>query len=189
MLISERRGDVLEKVLSNIGNFALAITRHGGNTSLSAYRAMREFERLQELSDSQLRYISRYIVDKKYITITKRGRLSEMTLTDAGRTFVQSAALRALKLRKQKRWDGKWRIVLFDIPNYMKAARDAFAATLKRLEFVHVQKSVFISPYPCEEEIEVVSDYFGVSENVEIIVAERLSHEEQYLLHFGLDSN
>ena len=185
MLIS-RRGEMLDRVLSTIENAAIAITRHPRHTSISAYKAMREFEKLQDISDRQLRSITSYIVAKKYITVTKQGNAAEIALTESGKKTVARQALLALKPRKQTVWDRKWRIVIFDIPNPLKTARDAFAATLKRLGFIHVQKSVFISPYPCEEELEVVADYFGVADCIEIIIAERIWHEQKYKSHFGL---
>ncbi|MEK7107349.1 MAG: hypothetical protein AAB899_04150 [Patescibacteria group bacterium] len=185
MLVS-RRGKLLSRVLSTIANAAIAMVRHPGNTSLSAYRTMREFEKLQDISDRQLRSISSYIVAKKYIRITKQGNAAEIALSESGKRIVARQALLALKPQKQKVWDLKWRIVIFDIPNQLKAARDGFAAMLKRLDFIHVQKSVFISPYPCEEELEVIADYFGVTDCVEIIIAERLMNERKYKSHFGL---
>ncbi len=185
-MLVRRREKVLGRVLSTVANAAIAMARHPGNTSLSAYRTMREFEKLQDISDRQLRSVSRYIVAKKHISITKQGNTAEIVLSESGKKIVAHQALLALKPQKQKIWDKKWRIVIFDIPNRLKTARDGFAATLKRLDFIHVQKSVFISPYPCEEELEVVADYFGVADCIEIIIAERIWHEQKYKSHFGL---
>ncbi len=181
----QRRGLILEKVLSTLANATIALAKNPGRTTGSLYRAMREFESLQQISDEQLHNVAKYIVGKKYITLRKnsRGR-AEIVLTENGKKSYQSAAIRNLKPPTQEPWDRKWRIVLFDIPNYSKRARDAFAATLKRLGFLPMQKSVFLCPYPCEEELEVVADFFGVSDNIDIIVADRLTREDVWLMAF-----
>ncbi|MDP3965573.1 MAG: hypothetical protein Q8Q13_02120 [bacterium] len=101
MLVS-RRGKILGRVLSTIANAAIAMARHPGNTSLSAYRAMREFEKLQDISDRQLRSVSRYIVAKKYISITRRGNAAEIALSESGKKIIAWQALLALKPQKTK---------------------------------------------------------------------------------------
>lgn len=118
--------------------------------------------------------------------VSKEGGGTHISLTSAGKTVVQRQALRALQPPKQEVWDKKWRLVMFDIPNHMKAARDGFAGTLKRLGFAHYQKSVFICPYPCEEELEVVAEYYGVVEHVDIVTALRISHAESFTKLFGI---
>lgn len=83
-------------------------------------------------------------------------------------------------------WDSKWRIVMFDVPNHLKKSRDGFAGLLKSFEFEHMQKSVFVSPYPCEEEIEAAADYYNISDCVDMIVAERISREGEFKRLFKL---
>ncbi len=182
-----KRRDTLLRVLSTIANAGVAFGRHPARHALSVYRAARDFEELQESTDRELRRVSEYIVKKKYVTI-ERGEYghASLILSHAGKKVMGMHALRELRPPRQKTWDRKWRIVLFDIPNHAKSARDAFAATLKRLGFLTVQKSVFVCPYPCEEELEVVADFYGVGEYVEIIVAERFTREKEFKKVFGL---
>lgn len=51
-----------------------------------------------------------------------------------------------LSLQKRK-WDGKWRVVIFDIEEVNRNARDGLRKKLKELGFGMIQKSVFISPH------------------------------------------
>ena len=181
------RGVLLYKVLTTIGNASIALAKNPGRTTGSLHRAFREFDALQEATDEQLRNLSKYIVGRKYVTIRKNPYgFVEITLTENGKRAMQSAAIRVLRPLKQPNWDRKWRIVIFDIPNYAKRSRDAFAATLKRLGFLPIQNSVFVCPYPCEEELEVVADFYGVSENIDIIVAEHITKEKEWKRVFGL---
>src|SRR3990167_9469117 len=158
MLIS-RKVELLWKILSTIGNATIAFSSHPSRNSLSVYRALRDFTALQAASDSQLRTISKYIVDKKYITIERTANgTSTIAVSEAGKTVLDRAALMSLRPKAQKKWDKMWRLVMFDIPTHSKASRDKFAGMLKALGFVHYQKSVFICPHPCEEELEARSE-------------------------------
>ncbi len=59
----------------------------------------------------------------------------------------------SIKLKKPKRWDGKWRLVLFDIPEKDRLFRDILREHLKALKFYKLQHSVFVSPYPFEKQM------------------------------------
>lgn len=52
---------------------------------------------------------------------------------------------------KQPEWDGKWRLVMFDIPEDKRAERDWLRYQLGLVDYRPLQKSVFIGRYPLEE--------------------------------------
>jgi phenylacetic acid degradation operon negative regulatory protein len=60
-----------------------------------------------------------------------------------------------LVLRKKlsKNWDGKWWIVIYDIPEKMRKKRNVFREWLKSLGFGKVKESCRISPYDFTSEI------------------------------------
>ncbi len=64
------------------------------------------------------------------------------------------------KIKPLSRWDGKWRVLIFDIPNTQKTARDMLRRRLCGMGFYPIQKSVFVCPFPCEREIKLVKDFF-----------------------------
>ncbi|MCL5666362.1 MAG: CRISPR-associated endonuclease Cas2 [Patescibacteria group bacterium] len=74
---------------------------------------------------------------KRFISLTQKGQL-EVLLAKA-MVFPQS---------NKKNWDGKWRLVIFDIPEDTKDKRDKLRRLLKQNNFVKLQASVFISPRP-----------------------------------------
>lgn len=49
--------------------------------------------------------------------------------------------------KPQSPWDGKWRIVLFDIPEAKRPVRDYLRNVLKRHGFVEFQRSMWAWPY------------------------------------------
>jgi DNA-binding transcriptional regulator PaaX len=83
-------------------------------------------------------------------------------LTEEGQFKAREWELETLQIEPPRRWDGKWRIVAFDISEKRVKARKALHEMLKRLNFHQLQKSVFVHPYPCEAEIELIRDVFYI---------------------------
>lgn len=115
---------------------------------------------------------------EKYIEIIEEGEEKmKVKLTNKGEKRIAEFSLEAISIKKPKKWDGKWRIVIFDIPNRYKPAREALRNKMKELGFKKLQKSVWIYPFECEDEILFIAEVFAVERYVEIITAERLLHE------------
>ena len=74
-----------------------------------------------------------------------------IVLTKNGQKKALEYQINELKIKKPDKWDGKWRIVIFDIPEKKKKAREVLRAKLKDLGFKELQKSVFVLPYECED--------------------------------------
>ncbi|KKR85457.1 MAG: hypothetical protein UV45_C0016G0009 [Candidatus Azambacteria bacterium GW2011_GWB1_42_72] len=86
----------------------------------------------------------------------------ELILTDAGKKKILLYDLEKLKIDKPPKWDNLWRLVIFDIPENKKQARMAMSSKLKELGFYPMQKSVFIHPYECKDEIDFVTELFNI---------------------------
>lgn len=77
-------------------------------------------------------------------------------LTKEGLRFSRRR-LKPASSRAAGMWDGKWRLVSFDVPVDRNDARDALRALLVEFDFFPLQKSVWVSPFAAEEEfIELV---------------------------------
>ena len=103
-----------------------------------------------------------------------------------GETKVREFELDALVIRKPWRWDKKWRIIIFDIPNKYRNAREALRDKIKELGFHQLQKSVWVHPYPCEEEIMFVADTFNIVPFVEILESKIILNEGKVRKFFDL---
>jgi len=83
------------------------------------------------------------------ITITRKKDKSFACLTKKGQLAV---LLTKADIKKPQSWDGKWRVVMFDIPEEVKEKRDQLRALIKRNNFFKFQASVHIHPYPFNRE-------------------------------------
>ena len=109
-----------------------------------------------------------------------------LILSKNGKQVALRYKLENMSLRKPEIWDKKWRVVMFDIPEKHKKARDALRFHLKQMKFFEYQKSVFVTPYPCLKEIIFVSEFYRVKPFVRHVIATKLDNELHLKSHFGL---
>ncbi|MEK9174481.1 MAG: hypothetical protein AAB725_00730 [Patescibacteria group bacterium] len=109
-----------------------------------------------------------------------------MVLTDKGKKKAITFNIDNMAIKKPKVWDKKWRLVLFDIPEKHKPAREVLREALKRLGFYEYQKSVLIHPYPCQDEIDYLIEYFEIRPWVRLVTATSLDNELHVREMFGL---
>ena len=119
-----------------------------------------------------------YVADKNGKTVVK--------ITQKGETRLRAFSIDLIKIKKPKEWDGKWRLAMFDIPMIFTKGREALRYHLKELNFFQFQKSAWIYPYPCEDEIIFIADFFGVGKYVEILTVENVLRDEKLKKYFHL---
>ena len=73
-------------------------------------------------------------------------------------------------------------MVIFDIPEKKKKAREALRQKLKDLNMVKLQDSIWVTPYPCEDEIAFIKSIFNLSDYwLDIIVSDNIGAQEYRL--------
>ena len=93
--------------------------------------------------------IIKRLVDKGWLKLYKDGRKNLYTLTKKGK--LEALFVKA-QMPKEGKWDGKFRMVVFDIPESAKSERNKLRWLLKNNGYKLVQKSVFVNPYPLNRE-------------------------------------
>jgi hypothetical protein len=146
----------------------------------------RHYKRSRYYSDKQIRDASQNLKRGRYIETDTSGDKPRICLTKKGEEYFQKMIFEEARLSSQEKWDGKWRFVLFDIPVDHSKARDALRWRLRALGFFQYQKSVWVYPYPCKDEILFVADHFGVGRFVEILDATGISDDAVLKKHFEL---
>lgn len=172
----KRIGTVQKKVLLLLlGGLALGCS-YSPNQSFRVIRLVRkEWKNItkQSLENSIEKLYKSHLVDMK---LKKDGSL-EVILTDNGKKQALRYNLDTFQIKKPFRWDKKWRVVAFDIPEEKRAVRDIFRDWLKRLNFYKLQNSVFIHPYDCRDEFNFLVELHRVRKYTRFIVAEEVDNE------------
>ena len=165
-------------------------------TATSPYVVMQLTQRILQdknfLAKQQERWkIARLVrnLKRNKVVILKENNNGEIVteLTERGKRIVKTLQLETLKIQKPKVWDGKWRVVIFDIPEEeWRKGRDALRNKLQQLGFYLIQKSVWICPWPCENEVLFISELFGITPFVNILTAERIHDDSMLRKYFHL---
>lgn len=128
-----------------------------------------------------------YLRKKKLVTFVEEhdGKVF-IKITQSGIKKIKQYAIHDLTLTPPKKWDRKWRVVVFDIPERFRNARISLGKKLKELRFFQFQRSVFIYPYPTEDEILFIAAFFGVEQYVEILTVDHMLYDKALKTFFKL---
>ena len=127
-----------------------------------------------------------YLKRRRLISIAAKDELQILTLSENGKKRVLQFDLDKIRLKRPRKWDGYWRLVLFDIPEKHKMGREALRSKLNQLGFFPLQKSCFIYPFDCKSEITFISEIFEVAPYVNFILVKELEGATQLVKYFNL---
>ena len=99
-----------------------------------------------------------------------------ITLTAGGKQRCVTYRLDEMRIERPETWDRKWRVILFDIPEKRRRIRDALRHHLRRLGCYELQKSVFVHPFECRDEIDFIIEFFQARPFVRFIIAEEIDN-------------
>jgi len=112
-----------------------------------------------------------------------------ISLTPEGKKKAGIFQINDFKIKRPKRWDGKWRLFTFDIAHKRRIVREALRGKLKQLGFQQFQKSIWIHAFDCRNEVELLKEFFGLTDKeVQLVVAEDIGKENEWKRIFRLSS-
>ena len=121
------------------------------------------------------------------LIIEEKNNQIYISLSDKGRQKAGWLQINHLEIKKPKKWDGTWRIVIFDIAHGNRIKREALRGFLKRLGFYQLQKSVWVHPYDCRNEVDLLINFFGFSaDEVRLITTLTLGEDGALKRYFKL---
>ncbi|TSC94304.1 MAG: phenylacetic acid degradation operon negative regulatory protein [Candidatus Berkelbacteria bacterium Athens1014_28] len=153
---------------------ASSIYRKNANDYINERRLERSefWDRVKYLR--RMGYIQTFVdKNQKYLELTKKGKLR-------GELFKKEIK----EIRHPIKWDGKFRLVIFDVPEKHKTERDLLRSKLKQLNFIQIQKSVYAHPFECTEAIGALTYNYNLSDYVSIFIADAILGEENIIDHF-----
>lgn len=129
-----------------------------------------------------------YLKRKGFLNIESHHGQTHMDLTEKGKEVARNyAVLQTGPIKCTDRWDRRWFIVLFDISTERRLARDALRFMLKRLGFVHMQKSAWLIPFECEKEVTDLTKFFGLSdEELRLVVSNDIGDDTRFRRFFNV---
>jgi len=137
--------------------------------------------------DYSIKQIIRRLERQKMIKLCERNGKQIMEITKDGRTKIKRYDFDELTIKEPRRWDGLYRVVSFDIPEKNRVARGALQSKLNKLGFYPFQRSVYVYPYDCQDEIDFISEFFEVRRFVNFMLVKEIWGEHRIEQYFGLN--
>ena len=164
----KRMGPMSKKILLLlIGGASLGLTRRPD----AYFRIVRGIAKeWRKINERNLRTAIKNLYKSKLVDYKENTNGTiKIILTEMGRSKILKYDLDKIEIKKPSHWDKLWRLVVFDIPEDKNLGRKALAAKLKELGFYPMQKSVFIHPYECKNEIDFITEMFELAPYVRFL--------------------
>ncbi len=110
----------------------------------------------------------------------------KIMVTADGNRLLSTYQARNLFFKKPQKWDGKWRMVMFDIPGKYENERKIVREQLKEFGFRTYQDSVFVSPYECEKIIKTLKNHLALDGYMRYVTVQSFDQEEKFKKLFKL---
>ncbi len=125
------------------------------------------------------------LISQGYLAHEIRNGVRVLRITPRGQGYLAKLP-RRIVVEKPRRWDGKWRLVIFDIKEPRRRTRDALRRELTAVGFRKLQDSVWAYPYPCEEYIAMLKADLCVGKDILYLIVDELEHEDALKQQFGI---
>ncbi|HSW37468.1 MAG TPA: hypothetical protein VLG37_03820 [Candidatus Saccharimonadales bacterium] len=141
------------------------------------FKTLDERERVREM-----RRVINYMKSQNLI----RGDYQHgLTITDKGKARLTDQEFNKLTVKTPEKWDGWWRLVIYDIPEKHKSGRNALTAKLRDLGFYQLQRSAWIHPLPCRDVVEIVTQRFDINSYVSYIETPFIDNQQKLISAFA----
>jgi hypothetical protein len=140
---------------------------------------------LERMETKQRRAIGKKLYDLRrlgYVGVKEE----KYILTPKGKRFVDEERLWRLRPKEPKEWDGIWRVVLFDIPAKKYKARRSLRLLLREIGCVQYQDSVLVHPHDIFPIVVKITQFYGITRNVDTIETRSLTREGFLRKHFNV---
>ncbi len=115
-----------------------------------------------------------------------RDRSGFLSLTQRGELVLWQLENNGLQKKRPRRWDGKWRILIFDIPERRKMVREKIRYTLSSVGFVRLQDSVWIYPHDCEDMVALLKADLKIGRDLLYLIVEEMEGDRRLREYFKL---
>ena len=162
----------------SLQDLARQVIHNGSETSKTAF------------GDVEIDSSSKYAITRSLKGLREAGLVESLSsdqqdyarLTIAGKRKATSLKLDSDTAVVNPNWDGKWRVVLLDLPESRKNERESLRYLLKKAGFVLLKNSAWITPYPFEHLFINIKKDLGLTTELMIMVTDSMDTETESVL-------
>lgn len=182
-LVRRRRGYVKDAVLAAVGLSGLLLVAMAAPNAIQLLGKTPIGKRFKDQTRTTLSRLAREGLirfeerqGKRYARITEKGK----------KVLALEQQKNALQAQRKKRWDGRYRIVIFDIAEARRTIRIRLRETMRSAGFVRLQDSVWVYPYDCEDFTALLKADLHIGREVVYIIAESIENDGWLREQFNL---
>lgn len=127
------------------------------------------------------------LLSRELIVITQTPKGKFVAITAEGKRMLAGMIARSPDTRKNRKWDKRWRMIIYDIHEGKKAIRIKMRRTIQAFGFVRLQDSVWVYPYDCEELVILLKAEFKIGQEVLYCIVEKIENDKKLKKYFGLE--
>lgn len=144
----------------------------------------------KKIPEKKVRRVIKNLAEKEILQIEERKNEVYVYLKGRWNPLILKYSLKPLlELKKRKKkWNGKWFLVVFDVPEGQRNKRDYLRRFLREIGFYPYQQSVYVFPFECKKEVELIKKIVEGGRYISYIVADEIENEEKVKRFFGLPS-
>lgn len=181
-----KRTQIKKIILGSIAAAGILSVALAAPNAMQIMRMLEGGKRRRKNSDDRVKSaLSKLIEDGSIRRVEKNGKLF-FELTGKGQKKLGDLYRYQRLVKRPKKWDGKWRIVSFDVYEKRRDVRDKLRYTLKSIGFLQLHKSIWIYPYDCEDFLTLLKSDLKMGRNVLYIIADRVEADRKIRDHFSL---
>ena len=126
------------------------------------------------------------LLSKRLIILEQTPRGKFVRLTEEGKEQLALLVAKRPDTRLRKRWDGRWRIVTYDIKEERKSLRAQLTRLLSNFGFYRLQNSLWVYPYDTEALLILLKAHYKLGSEVLYGVMEKIENDKKLRAHFKL---
>lgn len=187
-----RHGELRQLVLSGVGlgillggtflvtpNFPIVF-----GTLLSLIKGLTD----KKVPENKIKRVLKNLAEKEILQLEEKEDEVYVYLKGKWRPLILRYSLKPLlELKKRKKkWTGKWFLVVFDVPEQQRNKRNYLRKFLRDIGFYPYQQSVYIFPFECKKEVELIKKIVEGGRYISYIIADEIENEEKVKRFFGL---
>ena len=165
-----------------------------GGFALGLSKSPRGYFKILKGINNQWKDINHRALQRSLRTLYQSHLIRQQNNNDGTTTFILSSKGKEVALRydleqmviAKNKWDKKWRVVMFDVPEKLKKIRETLRYQLKKLGFLELQRSVFVLPYECGNEIEYIIEFYNIRKYVRMLIVDKIDNEIDLKRKFSL---
>jgi len=182
------KGKIAQEILYVLQNGDVNLKAYHGSGITAAFLPKLEARGIGRKRKNNVRIALDRLRRQGFIDYSSVHDRNALSITAAGEKRLYRYKFENLSLPDVEYWDRIWRVVMFDIPEDRKVARDALSRKLKQMGCYQLHRSVFVHYLPCLEELSFIEDYFGFKGLIIYMEVREISQKQDIQLrkHFRL---